>query len=342
VTNLSPNSTSAALAGELAQATRGNLRLSEALQAAAEGAQSRKLRMALEQVATRLERGETLEHVLANDSPLPPHLSGLMRAALATGQPGQAIAEWLLARERARAYWNNILAALYYPLATLLAAYALFIGFSLWLIPELRATLEMLKIELPEAVLAIYWVTGQGAYVSLIVLGILAVILLLIRVLGGKRGWSLFMSTVPLFGSLWHWSGSSELYRALALLLEQRLPLPEALRLTSQGIADAALARHCEALAAQLEQGTDFTHAVQRSPELPASTLPLLRSGERAGDLVAGLRAAADMLESRLQAQSSLLLHLAPAVIFIAVLGMALMMVVGFVIPLLTLIRGLA
>lgn len=339
---LSGSSTGPSLTAELASATGSGLRLGEALQAAADGAAQRSLQCALRKLAQRVERGETLEHILAHDAPVPPHIAGLMRGALATGQPGHAMAEWLMEQERARAHWRNVLAALYYPLATLLGAYLLFIAFSLWLAPDLRRMIDEFGLKVPEYVQGIYWITNEGAQASLALVGLLAVVLLGVRVLGGRRGWSLFMTTVPFIGSLWHWSGSCELLRALALMLEQRLPLADALRLTGKGITDAALAQHCEVLSRRVEQGELFARAIERAPELPPSTFPLIRSAERAGALVTGLRTAAEMLESRLQSQAALLLTLAPSVIFLAVIGLALMMVVGFMIPLISLIQGLS
>lgn len=340
--DLSTNTTGTALAGELAHATRSELRLGEALRAAADGASQFRVKRALQTLAERLDRGEPLDRILAEkNSPLPAHLSGLMRAALATGHPGQAMAEWLMIREQVQTHWRNVLGAITYPLLTLLGAYGLFVAFSLWLAPELQETLDILQVQIPEQVRAVYWLTSQGAFISSVLFGLLAAMLIAVRVVGGRRGWSLFMSTVPLFGSLWHWSGSCEMYRVLALMLDQRLPLPDALRLTGQGISDAALAKHCEVLAQRFERGEDFERALQRAPELPPSTFPLLRTAQRFGALPAGLRAAAEMLESRLQSQASMLLYLAPTVIFLAVLGLALMMVVGFLIPLVSLIRNL-
>ncbi len=335
------NSTAAELARELTQATRPGVNLSEALQAAAEGSRNRRLASALRAVAERVNRGEPLEQILTHDSPLPLHLAGLMRASLATGQPALAIAEWLFARERARSHWHNVLGAISYPLATLAGTYVVFLFFSIWLIPDLRAMLDDMGLKIPAASRAIFWFTEKGAPLSLAIFGGVAVLLLLVRVIGGRSVWSQLVSAAPVIGPLWLWSGSSELLRALAILLDRRIPLPQALQLTGEGISDAALAGHCRRLAARVEQGSELTRAMQSSPELPPSIFPLIRSGERSGTLPDSLRAAAEMLESRLQAQASIVMQLAPTLIFLAITGMALMMVAGFMVPLLTLIQGL-
>jgi type II secretory pathway component PulF len=337
----SSESTTAGLARELTQATRSGVSLGEALLAAAEGTRSRRLAWALRGLAERVNRGEPLEQILTHHSPLPSYMSGLMRAGLATGHPAFAIAEWLFLRERAHSHWNNVLGAITYPLALLAGTYVMFLFLALWVMPNLEEILVEMGARLPPASAALFWVAKHGPYLSLSILGTLAGVLLLTRLIGGRRVWSQVVTAMPLFGPLWHWSGSSELLRALALLLEYRLPLPQALQLAGEGISDAALARHCEFLAARVGQGAELSRAMQTAPELPLSIVPLVRSGERAGTLAASLNAAAEMLESRVESQASMVLQFAPPVIFLAIIGMAFTLVACFSIPLYNLYQGI-
>ena len=65
------------------------------------------------------------------------------------------------------------------------------------------------------------------------------------RVFGGRSGWSWLITNLPLIGHAWHWTGVAEMLRCLSLLVEHRVPLPEALRLTAGGITDAYVGRQC-------------------------------------------------------------------------------------------------
>jgi type II secretory pathway component PulF len=313
------------------------------LQAAAEGTSDRRLARHLRDLAQRIDRGESLEQILTTGSSLPPHLAGLLHASLSTNKPSFAIAEWLFARQQAHSHWRSVMMVLAYPLATLVATYALYVYFALRLLPDFSSLLEGLEfgVKFPSGVLAFFRFNMSAAPISLWVLAGLAVVLLLVRLLGGRRGWSRFMTALPIFGPLWHWSSSSELYRALAILLDNQIPLPEALRLTGDGISDAALAAHCRWLATRVEQGSELHRAMRASPELPASTFPLIRSGEQAGTLVASLRTAAEMLDSRLQAHASIIMQLMPTVVFLLVLCLVGMMLAGFVFAMNAMLRWL-
>lgn len=326
---------------ELTQAVRSGAPLGVALQAAAEGTSDRRLARHLRDLAVRIDRGETLEQILSKGSSLPPHLAGLLHASLSTNKPSFAIAEWLFARQQAHSHWRSVMMVLAYPIATLVATYVLYIFLSLWLLPDFSLLLDDLEfgVKLPASVRAFYHFNSRAAPISLVVLGATAIVLLLIRVIGGRRVWSRFVTAMPIIGPLWHWSGSSELYRALAILLDNQIPLPEALKLTGDGISDAALAAHCRWLATRVEQGSELHRAMQASPQLPASTFPLIRSGERAGTLVASLRTAAEMLDSRLQAHATIIMQLIPTVVFLMIFMVVGMMLAGFVFALNTMVR---
>jgi len=329
------------VARELTQATRSGVQLGEALMAAAEGTSQRRLKRSLRSVAERINRGEPLEQILSKDAPLSAPLAGLMQSSLVTGQPALAISQWLFIREQALSQWKNVLAALYYPLASLLATYMVFLFLSIGLMADMRQMLLEMGLTLPQGTQMVFWITQYGVPTTLVLLGTMVLAMILIRLIGGRSGWSSFVSNVPVFGPLWHWSGSSEFLRALALLLDQHIPLPQALQLTGEGIADAAIARHAKKLSGRVEQGAMLAQAMQSSPELPASIFPLVRQGERNGTLPESLRAAAEMLESRLQAQANMVLQLAPTIVFLIIAAMAVMIVAGFVVPLMSLIQGL-
>ncbi|WP_254507004.1 type II secretion system F family protein [Anatilimnocola floriformis] len=322
------------LAQLLVQGTQSSLPLAEALLAAADSTPDRRLAKSLRAVAQRIQTGEPLPQILTKNSPLPASLSGLLKASLATGDPSSAITEWLLARQQAGAHWRNVVQSLTYPLVTLAGTYLLFLFLAFHVGPVLRQVVEDMGWQTSQAFLATYEIARKAASLSLLLLGGAAILLLLVRVIGGRRGWSQWMSVTPIFGPLWHWSGSSEFYRALAIMLERQIALPEALRLTGCGIADAALARHADVLAQRVEQGSTLTRAAEAVPGLPESTLPLIRVGERTDTLPATCRVAAEMLDARLQAQASLIMLLAPTVIYLLAGGLYAAMAAACIVPL--------
>ena len=137
------------LARQLVQGVQSTLPLASALQAAADGTTDRLLARALRAVAERIQAGEPLPQILSANSPLPPSLSGLLKASLATGEPARAITEWLTARQQAGVHWRNVMQTLAYPLATLAGTYFLFLFLAFWVVPGYKPILEDMRREVP-------------------------------------------------------------------------------------------------------------------------------------------------------------------------------------------------
>src|ERR1700722_5368474 len=79
----------AALAGRIAQITRSQLPLAPGLRALSQELPSRSMRRSLENLCQRLERGETLEGALGEQSrAVPGHISGLITLGVRSGHLG--------------------------------------------------------------------------------------------------------------------------------------------------------------------------------------------------------------------------------------------------------------
>jgi type II secretory pathway component PulF len=81
--------------------------------------------------------------------------------------------------------------------------------------------------------------------------------------------------------------------------------------------------------------------AIVRLRSLPLSIVPLVHWGERQGALPDALRSAAEMIEGRLNLRTDMLIQVIPPVLFVFVGALALSMVSGLFLPLVSLIQGL-
>jgi general secretion pathway protein F len=87
---------------------------------------------------------------------------------------------------------------------------------------------------------------------------------------------------LPVFGPLWRYSSWAEFCHLLALLVESELPLPEALRLTGQGIQNSDIDRACRAMANEIEQGKTLSDAMTgRAPAVKPPRGPFDHLEER-------------------------------------------------------------
>lgn len=331
-----------AVIARAAQVTSAGMPLAAGLRAAAEEADSRSTARALRAVAAELDRGRSLDECLGAAKRLPPHLAGLIRAAGRTAAVGPMLAEWIENRRAARQHWRDVVAALAYPALSLALFIVVFLIFAMFVVPPFRQMVEEFGLKLPFNTRAVFWLSSSGAQMLTTVLGVTVAALGALRILGGRTAWSWLMTNLPLVGPAWHWTGVSEMLRCLSLLVQQRVPLPEALRLTADGIADRYVGEQCRRLATRIEGGSSLTMSLVELRSLPLSIVPLVHWGETADALPEALRSAAEMLEGRLRLKSAMLAQVIPPVVFVTVGVMACSLIGTFAGTLIPLIQGLS
>jgi type II secretory pathway component PulF len=330
------------LAVYVAELSTAGLPLAPGVRAAAEEAGGR-LADALAGLAEALERGEALESALrAPVAGFPRYLQGLVLAALRTGQLGETLIDLVEHRRAVREQWRSVTSAIAYPGILLSFAVAMFLTLSAFLAPAMESLTSDLNVQVP---VVATWMVTVGRYGAPVILGALAMLLAsaaVARLAFGAAGWRRMLGAIPLFGPLWHWSATAEMARMMAALVKRQVALPEALRLTADGLSDANIAAVCRRLAVGVDQGRDLALLMVLSRRLPASLAPLIRWGQNTGRLDEAFQASAEMLEARVRLRASLLRTILPPFVFLAAAALALALFVGFLAPAVTLIQWLA
>ena len=69
------------------------------------------------------------------------------------------------------------------------------------------------------------------------------------RLVAGRASWRRLLSSIPLIGPLWYWSGIAEWTSLMSVLLKHQIRLPDALRLAGYGTRDEQIGRVSRQLA---------------------------------------------------------------------------------------------
>jgi general secretion pathway protein F len=333
----------AALVEHVAEVSQAGLPLPDGLRAAAQETTSCRLARELNHLAEQIEAGQPLDEALhARRGQYPNYVAGMIHAAMRTGRLSSVLLdliEWQRTQSEVRRSLRSTFA---YPL-TLLALTALtLLGLGKLLIEPMLNMFSEFELQLPYVTIALQWLSTSGFTLAMWSLLVLAFGLPLLRWIVGPARWRNAIATVPLIGVLWQWSGVAEWSRLLAVLIEQRLTLPESLRLAAGGIRDAHVALVSRRLADAMEQGRTLTESLERERSIPASLVPIVRWGERTDRLGEALRVGAEMFDQRVFMRSELLKSIMPPLLFILVATLALMLIAGLYAPMLTLIEAMS
>ena len=336
------------LSAQLAGLARAGLPMASGLAALAEELPRGRLRRSMKELAARLESGMSLTEAIEDQKGrIPPHLRGLVIAGARSHRLGDVLGEFSVFASIGVELRRRLWLSLAYPVLTLLLTLSVFAFVGIILIPQFESIFRDFGVPLPGVTLAILGLADRHGRPSGRTLAVLAG-------LAGRRlrlGAYLFLPTatlrglagrVPLVGGVWRWTSLSEFCHLLALLLEHRLPMPEALRLSGDAVQDSGLQSATHHMAADVEDGKTLARAMAECRPFPPRLPRLLQWGEKRGGLPEVLHMAGEMFAARASAHSTFAGTALSVACFVLILLGVNLIVLGLMLPMISLINRLS
>ena len=324
----------------------GGLAMPTALRVLAEEANSARVRRGLARLADRIERGEPLAGAMeAEGDAIPGHLVGIARAADRTGRVAEVLAEANQFDRIGSEMYRRMLIRLSYPTLLLGVFLGVFQLIAVFVVQDYSAIYRDFGVDLP---LLSLWLVGASEILARAGWAIpaaiaLAGVMIWLAARGSTRSnRRRVASVIPVIGSLWRNAAMAEFSALLALLIECRVPMPEALRLSGEGVRDSDLILACSGAASEVERGRSLADASRQYRLFPRGFDRLLAWSEANGELPGALRMAAELYRARDRSQAVLVGIFATAVAVSLVLLGVILIVLGLHLPLVKLISELS
>ena len=335
------------LARHVAGLAGAGLPLPAGLRAAGAELPAGHLRRAAEELAGRLEEGLSLEKALeAPGGFVPAHLRALVLAGVRAGRLGEVLNRFVDHERDAAELRRRLWLSLAYPLILLAALAALFVFVARVIVRDYEGIMRDFGIDLPKITVGLLKVSHviDAAGWGLVLAPAAAAAL----VWWGGRGllsapWRRrFDCSVPLVGPLRRWTALAEFCHLLALLLDCRLPLPEALPLAGDASRDADLADEARRVARAVEAGAPLAQSFTRHRLLPGGFARLLDWAEGQQCLAEALRMVGDTFAARARAQAALVGVVCLVLAVVTVIWGIAFILLGLYVPLIRLISVLS
>ncbi len=343
------NGLSSAQAGELsrriADLTGAGLPLSAGLAALSEELPRGRLRRSMTELADALDSGVPLAAAVEiQQERIPPHLRGLVIAGVRSGRLGDILLRFSTYTGFANDLKRRLVLSLAYPLLTLAIAIALSIFVSTFVVAQFEHIFRDFNLPLAglvRMVISVAHVINVACLPVGAVAAVLIFVVLAARLFLKPASQRSLSTQLPLLGWIWAPTRHSEFCRLLALLLESRSPLPEALRLTGEGIQDSGMERACGIMANEVESGRSFALAMSKLRRFPPGLPRLLGWAEKKMTLPEVLQLAGALFETQARSQATLVGMIVTVACVLNVLALAMIIPVLFL-PLITLISALS
>ncbi|MEW4488588.1 type II secretion system F family protein [Thalassoglobus sp. JC818] len=232
--------------------------ISVGLRAVAEEMPASSDRRALVRLSDRIRSGKSLDDLLEDNRDLPRDLAAVVSAGVQTGKLPQLLEEYLTCHQSLTSVWRSFYASLLYPFSMLLVSMILMLVFFGVVIPDFDAIFSDFGLELPGLTVMILGFAGfVSAFWPLLAIGVilLGLFVVLRKYLPFKALRAKVFHSLPLIGKAQEMAASSEFCSRMSILVDCRLPLEEALRVTSLSLKDQYLAKIARRLAKRVESG---------------------------------------------------------------------------------------
>ncbi len=318
---------------ELSTLLSAGLPIDEALGALGEQAEDERLRTVLAALRTRVREGASLASALAEQPDnFPEFFRASVGAAEQSGQLDAVLARLADYAEDREAMRRRIWMALLYPLLLTGVALLVVAGLLLYVVPQVTEVFDNLGRGLPTLTRALIALSEGLPVVAPWLLAALVAIVFGVRWLlrdeRWRARWQRFLLRLPLIGRLRLALDTARFTRTLGLLAGAGVPMLDALRMATQTVGLQPLKDALQRVSSRVREGSGLAVSLAESKLFPPVTLRLIGNGERAGRLPAMLDRAADheatLLENRLTT-------------FVAILGPAMILLVGVLVLLIVL-----
>jgi type II secretory pathway component PulF len=294
--------------------------LAQALNAAS-GVASGDVKVALQEVRARVERGDPLSVALAEHRNLfSPLYVGLVRAGERSGDLDAAFQRLADQLERDEHLRGKILSAAIYPILLATAGSVAVTVLLFFVLPRFVTLLEGSGARLPKStstLLAFSAALHRGWPVLLLIPFVVAAFAAWVRGSdAGARAWSTILLGLPGIRTLRRYALAGRFARLVGVLLGGGAPLLTALDDTIESIGDPNARDDVARIRTRVREGSSLRAALAESTLFPPMLAQLVGVGEDAGQLRTFLMKSADIFEERTERATSRLATLAePAMI---------------------------
>jgi type II secretory pathway component PulF len=331
------------LAARVAELTRAGLPLGPGLRALADELSGWRLPGVLRHLAARLDAGDDL--IVALDSlgsSLPTQLRGLMLAGIRSGRLSEVLEEFVDLEHSQSELRRRVCLSVAYPYVLLLFMTGLATFMMLAIVPSFEKIFKDFGTCLPAMTVVLIKASHLVSWFLAGVIGLSIVLPLLFWLVSPPSWMWRLLYRVPMVGPLLRWSHLSQLSRMMGLLLEQRVALPDALRVTAAGLSNANLAHGCCGVADDVEHGRILYESMAARRQFPASLIPMIQWGQKAPALPDAFRAAAEMFEGRVRSHGTLMESMLLPIMFLVTIVFVGFFVTALFLPLISLITKLS
>ncbi|MCP9850300.1 type II secretion system F family protein [Cyanobium sp. Morenito 9A2] len=294
---------------------------------------------ALSEISSDVNQGASLGSSMRK---FPKIFDRLFVAMVEAGEAGGVLDETLrrlsILLENIAKLQNQIKGALSYPIAVFVIAIGVFLGMTIFVIPQFADIFKQLGAELPAFTQALVDLSTllRSTFSFFLVGGIVLAAWLFLRFYAtpvGRRKVDAITLKIPLFGDLIQKSSTAQFCRVYSSLSRAGVPILLCLEIVQETSGNSIIADAIGASRKDVQEGINLSTSLNRKNVFPDMAMSMLAIGEETGEMDKMLTKVADFYEDEVTATTKALTALIEPFMIVIVGGMVASILVAMYLP---------
>jgi type IV pilus assembly protein PilC len=334
---------------QLASLTKAGIPLERGLRELASDVSSKSMRKLIDNIASELEAGESIEKAFEKRQRVFPPLYGrILKAGVETGRLSEMLTSLNRHLEMANQTRRIIFEATGYPAVVLALGSIIVTAIFLTIIPQFGPILSDISDyrSLP-ALTRLFLNMAKNVIPFWIIVGMsIAAIIFTFTTLStfsaGRRFKESIFMKIPVIGRVYRSSVLSRMAEAMAMMVSAGCDMPACLRLASGAAGSEKIILESETLAGQVEQGTNILEAGQFCKMIPRLFLYSIQLGTQRNELQDNLYSLGQMYAEQARCGQARLQAVLLPIMLIAVGGILATTILAMFLPMIQIITTLS
>ena len=330
---------------QFASILKAGVSVINALEMLAEQTENKKLKEAIVNTQSSVEKGENLSDSMRQNDVFPSILIDMVRAGEASGSLENSLTRMAIQFEKDAKMNGIVKKAMMYPIVLICVMIGVVIVMLTFVIPSFMTMFEDLDSELPvttKAILAMSNSLKNYWYIYIIVVvGIVVGIQMYKRTDNGKHNLDKLKLKIPVFGVLQTKSACASFARTMSTLLQAGMPMIDALEISASTMKNVLFYDGLEKVKNGVSLGLPLSNQLKATGLFPAMVVHMVGIGEETGNVEEMLTNSATYYEEEVEVQTQTLTSLMEPVIIVLMAFVVVLLIMAIYQPMIQLYNTL-
>lgn len=330
---------------QFASILKAGVSVINALEMLAEQTENKKLKEAIVNTQSNVEKGENLSDSMRQNDAFPSILIDMVRAGEASGSLENSLTRMAIQFEKDAKLNGIVKKAMMYPIVLICVMIGVVIVMLTFVIPSFMTMFEDLDSELPvttKAILAMSNSLKNYWYIYIIVVvGIVVGVQMYKKTDNGRHNLDKLKLKIPVFGLLQTKSACASFARTMSTLLQAGMPMIDVLEISASTMKNVLFYDGLEKVKNGVSLGLPLSNQLKATGLFPAMVVHMVGIGEETGNVEEMLTNSATYYEEEVEVQTQALTSLMEPIIIVLMAFVVVLLIMAIYQPMIQLYNTL-